>query len=122
MTAGLEPLARQRLMSHLTLDALAAFCAGQRAAFDPVAWLRRSDADGKVIGVTAQYLAMTSWYGHHTELQSIAETICPGISNLAVFNAETRLSGLDLGRLSVRARHPAPVAQRAPAGHAAASV
>ncbi|MFM9880390.1 MAG: hypothetical protein ACKVOO_08280, partial [Burkholderiaceae bacterium] len=45
-------------------SAMATFCSDQRCHFDPAAWLRRSASEGKVVAVVAQYLAMTSWYGH----------------------------------------------------------
>lgn len=102
------------VINHQTLDALAAFCADQRYSFDSSAWLKRSASEGKALGVVAQYLAMTSWYGHDAELEQVAEKICPGISNLNTFSGQTEALGVNLAQLSVATRFgPSP---RRPAG------
>ena len=95
------------------LDALTAFCAHQRYDFDPAAWLLRSESDGRLVAVVAQYLAMTSWYGHGESLRQVAEKIEPGISTSNAFADQLRaVLGLNLARFSVRTRCTYPLAQR----------
>jgi hypothetical protein len=52
--------------------ALAQFCADQYFAFDARAWKRRSQYDHHASTIAALYLAMSTWYGHETELERIA--------------------------------------------------
>lgn len=100
------------VVSRQTLDTLAAFCASQRYCFDPAAWLQCSVSHGRLVAVVAQYLAMTSWYGHESELQAIAEKIFPGISSLDAFHQETSAMEMNLALFSVSTRCKFRIASR----------
>lgn len=93
-----------------TLDGLAVFCAVQRSRFDPAAWMRRGAADGRRVAFAAQYLSMTSWYGHEAELEVIAKNIYPDINNFGTFMQEMQAMDIELAPLSSSIRFGLPSA------------
>ncbi|MFA6311152.1 MAG: hypothetical protein WCV99_06120 [Sterolibacterium sp.] len=92
-------------MDKDALELLTAFCADQRADFDPKAWQRAQRIDSRLLAVTAHYLSMTSWYGHELELEIIAESLVPGISDKRRFNSELRDLAVDIRYLSATIRY-----------------
>jgi hypothetical protein len=80
------------------------FCAEQYYAFDERAWLERGAAEGARLAAAAEYLSMSSWFGHEEELAAIAAAIRAGAAG------RSQSGGLSLGRLSARTRYL--VAQR----------
>jgi len=97
-------------MTRQTLDQLARFCAEQGWAFDPGAWRRCESLDRAVLALAAKYLSMTSWYGHETALEAIAEELRPGISSAQEFDQETFAKGFDLSYFSAALRYRIAVA------------
>ena len=84
-------------MDHDAPAGLEEFCAAQYFAFDPDAWLARAKRDGLRVAAAAEYLCLTSWYGHEVELAAVAARIrelvgCdePVPIPLARFSARTR--------------------------------
>jgi hypothetical protein len=55
--------------------AIEEFCAAQYYAFDAEAWLERARRDGPRVAAAAEYLALTSWYGHEEALMNVAARI-----------------------------------------------
>ncbi len=84
-------------MEHDALAEIEEFCAAQYYAFDAGEWLARAQRDGSSVAAAAEYLALTSWYGHEDELAVIAARIRERIGRedpyripLARFSARTR--------------------------------
>ena len=92
-------------MDKHAFDSLARFCANQRRAFFPDAWIERSIIDGKAIAVAAMYLSMTGWYGYETELKSVAAKVESRILSNTGFHHELNSMDFDLGRFSARVRY-----------------
>ena len=62
-------------MDRQSLTALAEFCAEQHEAFSASAWTSRCGIDAMRLAGAAEYLSMTSWYGHAEALASVASKI-----------------------------------------------
>jgi hypothetical protein len=84
-------------MDHDALPGIEEFCAAQYYAFDAGAWIARAQRDGLRVAAAAEYLALTSWYGHEEELAEVAARIraqagrdAPEQLPLARFSARTR--------------------------------
>ena len=84
-------------MEHDALPGIEEFCAAQYYAFDAAAWLARAQRDGAHVAAAAEYLALTSWYGHEDELAAVAARIRELVGRddpvpipLARFSARTR--------------------------------
>ena len=83
-------------MDHDALSGIEEFCAAQYYAFDAGAWLARAQRDGAHVAAAAEYLALTSWYGHEDELAAVARRIRELVGDnqapiaLARFSARTR--------------------------------
>ena len=84
-------------MDHDALAAIEEFCAAQYFAFDADAWLARAERDGPRVAAAAEYLCLTSWYGHEDELAAVAARIRELVGRddpvpipLARFSARTR--------------------------------
>jgi len=83
-------------MDHDALAEIEEFCAAQYYAFDAGAWLARARSDGPRVAAAAEYLALTSWYGHEDELAAVATRIRDLVGGdpvripLARFSARTR--------------------------------
>ena len=84
-------------MDHDAHSGIEEFCAAQYYAFDAGAWIARAQRDGLRVAAAAEYLALTSWYGHEEELADIAARIRaqagrdhPAELSLARFSARTR--------------------------------
>jgi len=93
-------------MDKHDLELLTQFCTDQRANFDPKAWEPGTRSiDSRLLAVTAQYLSMTSWYGHEIELELIAEALLPGISDKRRFNGEMKDLAVDIPYLSATVRY-----------------
>jgi len=92
-------------MDKLDLELLTQFCTNQRSDFDPNAWKRGHPIDSRLLAVIAHYLSMTSWYGHELELEVIAESLLPGISDKRRFNSELRDLAIDMPYLSATVRY-----------------
>lgn len=92
-------------MDKQSLELLTAFCADQRSNFDTKAWECAQRIDSRLLAVTAHYLSMTSWYGHELELEMIAESLLPGISDKRRFNSELRHLAMDIRYLSATIRY-----------------
>jgi hypothetical protein len=90
-------------MHRDSLSEMHHFCAEQYYAFDAEAWLARAARDGLRVAAAAEYLSMTSWYGHEEELASIA-------AKLRTAFGPTRVAAVGLAELSARTRYL--VAQR----------
>lgn len=52
---------------------LLAFCAAQRAAFEPGAWTRFDAVSPMELCATARYLAGVEWFGHRENLARLAD-------------------------------------------------
>lgn len=92
-------------MKKNDLEVLVLFCADQRSAFSFKRWLAGNPIDARLLGVTARYLSMTSWYGHDLELESIAEALLPGISDRLRFYTEVHDLRIDIPYLSATIRY-----------------
>jgi hypothetical protein len=104
-------------MATHALDPLVHFCADQVRTFDPDAWRRSGSLDRAALAVAAKYLSMTSWYGHETELESLAEELEPGISSAPDFHRKTVATGFELSYFSVALRYRIAIHRRTgPAG------
>lgn len=84
-------------MDHDAHPGIEEFCAAQYYAFDAGAWIARAQRDGLRVAAAAEYLALTSWYGHEDELADVAARIRAQIGRdapeqfaLARFSARTR--------------------------------
>jgi hypothetical protein len=84
-------------MDHDAHPGIEEFCAAQYYAFDAGAWIARAQRDGLRVAAAAEYLALTSWYGHEEELADVAARIRAQIDRgdpaqlpLARFSARTR--------------------------------
>lgn len=84
-------------MDHDALSGIEEFCAAQYYAFDAGAWVARAQRDGLRLAAAAEYLALTSWYGHEQELAEVAARIRAQVGRedperlpLARFSARTR--------------------------------
>ncbi len=91
-------------MNSQSLDSIARFCIDQHDAFDANAWLRRGAADGKMVGVVAKYLSMSSWFGNETSLGRIATEIHPDTASITKFNREMRAISLEMVTFSETVR------------------
>lgn len=74
------------------------FCAAQYYAFDAGAWLARAASDGLRVAAAAEYLSLTSWYGHEEELASVAAHIRATLATGAA-------AGIPLAHFSARTRY-----------------
>ena len=92
-------------MDKQAFESLAQFCARQRRAFFPEAWIERSIIDGKTIAIAAMYLSMTGWYGHESELRSVAAKVESRMVSATGFHRELNTSDFDLGKFSARVRY-----------------
>ncbi|MCX7174561.1 MAG: hypothetical protein NT159_11700 [Proteobacteria bacterium] len=92
-------------MDKHDLELLTEFCAEQRSNFNPNSWEHGSRIDSRPLAVTAHYLSMTSWYGHELELELIAESLLPGISDKRRFNSELKELAMDIPYLSATIRY-----------------
>jgi hypothetical protein len=92
-------------MAAHSLDPLVRFCAGQVRTFDPAAWRASDSLDRGALAVAAKYLSMTSWYGHETTLEHLAEELRPGISATGRFQREALAADFDLSYFSVAVRY-----------------
>jgi len=62
-------------MDHDALSGIEEFCAAQYYSFDTEAWLERAQREGLRVAAAAEYLALTSWYGHEAALEDVAARI-----------------------------------------------
>lgn len=85
-------------------DSLAQFCIAQRNAFESRQWVERKDIDGRAVALAAKYLSMTKWYGHGTELETIAVEIYSSISSGDPLFNESKLLDFDLPHFSTTVR------------------
>jgi hypothetical protein len=92
-------------MDKHAFESLAKFCASQRRAFFPDAWIERSIVDGKALAVAAMYLSMTGWYGYENELKSVAAKVETRLLSATGFHRELNSIEFDLGRFSARVRY-----------------
>ena len=92
-------------MEMLDLELLTQFCTNQRSEFNRDRWLVGNPLDSRLLAVIANYLSMTSWYGHEVELELIAEDLLPGISDKRCFNKELRELAPDISYLSATIRY-----------------
>jgi hypothetical protein len=92
-------------MSKQEANALAQFCADQYYAFDAKMWRQRNTEDSNASAVAAMYLAMTSWYGHEEQLESIAAESRSIHANGADFQRAAQSNGLDLANFSASVRY-----------------
>ncbi len=92
-------------MDKQAFDSLVQFCAKQRRAFFPDAWIERSIMDGKTIAITAMYLSMTGWYGHESELKNVAAKVESRMVSATGFHHALNASDFDLGKFSARVRY-----------------
>ena len=92
-------------MDKYAFESLARFCANQRRAFFPDAWIERSIVDGKALAVAAMYLSMTGWYGYENELKSVAAKVETQMLSTTGFHRELNSIDFDLGRFSARVRY-----------------
>jgi len=106
-------------MAAHTLDPLVRFCAEQVRTFDPDAWRRSESLDRATLAIAARYLSMTSWYGHETVLESLAEELRPGISSSQAFQRESSANGFELSYFSVAVRYHIAVRHRTAVSRAA---
>jgi len=90
-------------MSPDTLSGMEHFCAEQYYAFDADAWLARAASDGLRVAIAAEYLSMTSWYGHEEELESIASGVRAIVGPAA--RGGGSLAARGLGHFSARTRY-----------------
>ena len=84
-------------MDRDALSGIEEFCAAQYYSFDAEAWLERARRDGLRVAAAAEYLALTSWYGHEEALKDVAARIRARVGDddgtrlpLARFSGRTR--------------------------------
>ena len=84
-------------MDRDALSGIEEFCAAQYYSFDAEAWLERAQRDGFRVAAAAEYLALTSWYGHEEALRGVAARIRAQVGGddgtrlpLARFSGRTR--------------------------------
>jgi hypothetical protein len=92
-------------MAKHALAPLVRFCAGQARTFDPGAWRESESLDRKTLAVAAKYLSMTSWYGHESALERVAEELRPEMSSPEQFHREATAIGFELSYFSVAVRY-----------------
>jgi len=92
-------------MALRDLDSLIDFCAGQARRFDPDAWRKSESLDRDALAIAAKYLSMTSWYGHESALERVAEELAPELSSTERFDREASAIGFELSRFSVAVRY-----------------
>lgn len=81
------------MFDRLTEDRLLAFCAEQRCGFDIEEWQSAGNlaVNERELAVVALYLAGGDWYGHHTELEFVANRLCSGcVGHFAELVKETK--------------------------------
>ena len=62
-------------MDRQSLTALAEFCVEQHETFSATAWTSRCGIDAMRLAAAAEYLCLTSWYGHEEALASVASKL-----------------------------------------------
>ena len=88
------------IMDRQSLKALAEFCVEQHEAFNAPAWTDRNGVDASNLAGAAEYLSLTSWYGHEDALASVASKLRAGVARQAAPD-----DGIPLSDFSVMTRY-----------------
>lgn len=79
------------MLDRDTEERVLQFCARQKDTFDVEEWLHNTITDKSELAVVALYLAGGDWYGHHAELEFVADTLRPGcVGHFSELVKETR--------------------------------
>ena len=105
-------------MAAHQLDPLVRFCAGQARKFDADAWRESDSLDRNALAIAAKYLSMTSWYGHESALERVAEELRPEMSSTEDFDHEASVTGFELSYFSVAVRYQIVMGDRSKARQA----
>ena len=92
-------------MDRQSLRALAKFCVEQHETFTASAWTDRSGVDGSNLLGAAEYLSLTSWYGHEDALASVASKLRAGLAGRAASNVVDSASEIQLSDFSAMTRY-----------------
>ncbi len=85
-------------LNRVTEASLLQFCARQHERFDATQWLACPHPDEEKFTAAALFLASVDWYGHRTELLSVAEQLTR--CSTGHLSALVSRTGFDLSRFS----------------------
>lgn len=92
-------------MNRQSLSALAKFCVEQHETFSASAWTTRCGVDAIALAKAAEYLSLTSWYGHEEALASVASHLRADLARRVATNGEETAEDLQLAEFSIATRY-----------------